>query len=149
MAKLPLVIYPNDILSHPAETVSDPKAPEIQTLILDMFETMKKNYGRGLAAPQVGYSWRICVIEHEAKKYVLINPEITRRSWKKAIGEEGCLSFPGQFILVKRHLAITVKALNQNGEPIVLKVKDMLARVFQHEIDHLNGILFISRAIKK
>ena len=149
MAKLPLVIYPNEILGRPTKKITDPKAPEIQTLIFDMLETMKKNDGKGLAAPQVGHSLRLCVIEHEGKKYVLINPEITRRSWRKIVAEEGCLSFPGQFIFVKRHAGITVKAVNQKNEPVMIKAKDMLARVFQHEIDHLDGVLFTSREVKK
>ncbi len=136
--------------------------PDLQTLIDDMVETMRAAPGVGLAAPQVGQGMRLFVAEYaesrdpdeegaEAsppKLYVLINPETVRVSEEKVEGEEGCLSIPGYAGTVERHEAVTVKALNRRGQPIKLKAQGWLARIFQHEIDHLEGVLFIDKASK-
>jgi peptide deformylase len=113
-----------------------------------MFETMYAAKGVGLAAPQIGLSQRISVIdisvgEDESKKLVLINPEITFREGEQ-VGEEGCLSIPGFREPVKRANKVSVKAQNERGEPVELEGEELLARAFEHEIDHLNGVLFIS-----
>jgi len=121
---------------------------KIKSLIVNMVQTMEEGHGIGLAAPQVGVSKRVIVVKADFRGQrilALINPKITKRSRKKEKGEEGCLSFPGIFLEIKRAEEIRIKAININGEKINLKVNGILARVFQHEVDHLNGILFYSR----
>lgn len=145
MATLPILIYPNPLLKKKAEKIKDPKDPAVRELIFDMLETMKKNNGLGLAAPQVGKLIRLCVIKFEKKTYILINPKIKSKSWSKEIAEEGCLSFPGRFIPVKRSKRVKVSAYDKTGKKISLEAEGLLARAFQHEIDHLDGILYIDR----
>jgi peptide deformylase len=112
-------------------------------LIEDMFETMRDAPGVGLAAPQVGVLERIFVWEVEEQHGVLINPEIVKRSRKRFTEDEGCLSLPGLVYPVERNFEVVVRALDENGDRIELTGEDLLARVFQHEIDHLDGVLFI------
>jgi peptide deformylase len=124
--------------------------PHIQSLIDDMVETMRAAPGVGLAAPQVGVPLRIVVIETPENEdepgtgrlYTLINPEIVKASPELEEDQEGCLSIPGYAGYIKRHSAITVKALNRGGKEVRLKARGYLARVFQHELDHLDGVLF-------
>lgn len=143
---LQIVEYPNEILKKKAKAIDDPKSSEIKELIFDMLETMEESGNvLGLAAPQVGVSVQLCIIRLDGKTHILINPKITHKSLGKEVCEEGCLSFPGKFIPVKRSKGVTVKAYDRKGEKIVIKAKGLLARAFQHEIDHLNGILFIER----
>jgi peptide deformylase len=132
----------------------------LQTLIEDMVETMREAPGVGLAAPQIGLSDRLIVVEYyehdedeeseEAPKKVwaVLNPEIVKASEEKVLGVEGCLSIPGLLGEVERHEAIQVKGLNKHGKPIKIKAQGWLARIFQHEIDHLNGVLFPDRATR-
>lgn len=128
----------------------------LQTLIDDMIETMRVAPGVGLAAPQVGVSDRVIVVEYgddededvPKKLYALVNPEIKSFSQEAEVGVEGCLSVPGLLGEVERSLAVTVKGLNRHGQPMRIKVKGWLARIFQHEIDHLNGVVFTDRAAK-
>ncbi len=151
----------NPILRRKAKAVGDPNTPAIQQLIVDMIETMRVAPGVGLAAPQVAVSQRIAVIEYaeplpedalpeaeppQPKIYVIVNPDIVSRSDEMVNGTEGCLSLPGYIGDVLRHEAVTVKALNRKGKPIKIKARGWLARIFQHEIDHLDGVLFIDRA---
>jgi peptide deformylase len=145
---LPIVTLPNPILRQRARELNpdEIKTSVIQKLIFDMKETVGPAGGIGLAAPQVGLSVRLIVIALENKLIALINPEITNFSWRKETAEEGCLSVPQKFGSVKRAKSIKIRALDENGEVIKFKAKDLFARVFQHEIDHLNGILFIDRA---
>jgi peptide deformylase len=156
-----IVSVPEEILRRKARPVTkfDDK---LQVLIDDMVETMRIAPGVGLAAPQVGVSERVIVVEYyeneeqaendeEAEAapkrlYAVVNPEITRKSKETEPGVEGCLSIPGLHGEVERHLAITVKGLNRRGQPLTLKLKGWTARIFQHEIDHLNGILFTDLA---
>jgi peptide deformylase len=151
----------NPVLRRKARAVESPNTPAIQQLINDMIETMRDAPGVGLAAPQVAVSQRVAVIEYgekpddapedfepEKKLYVLINPEIVARSEDMVDGAEGCLSLPGYAGNVMRHEAVTVRALNRKGKPIKIKARSWLARIFQHEIDHLDGVLFIDRASK-
>ena len=145
MTILPIQIYPAPCLKEKTQEIKDPKDPQIQELILDMLETMKENNGMGLAAPQVGKSLRLCVIRFERKTYVLINPKFKSKSWSKEVCEEGCLSFPGQFIPVKRSKKVKVIAKNKAGKEITIEAEGLLARALQHEIDHLDGILYIER----
>jgi peptide deformylase len=129
---------------------------KLQTLIDDMVETMRAAPGVGLAAPQVAVSERVIVVEYgdeedetvPAKLYVVINPEITRASPETDFGPEGCLSIPGILGDVERAHAVTVKGKNRHGQPLTLKAKGWLARIFQHEVDHLNGVLFTDRATR-
>jgi peptide deformylase len=145
---LKILKYGEPVLEQPAETVDNFDHPDLKQLIEDMFETMYAAKGVGLAAPQVGIGKRVTVIdvsvgEDETKKLVLINPEITLREGTQ-VGEEGCLSIPGFREPVTRSQKVAVKAYNEKGEPIELSGEELLARAFQHEIDHLNGKLFIS-----
>lgn len=128
---------------------------ETQRLIDDMIETMHAADGIGLAAPQVGVLQRIAVVEIEAdekipgsgKLYVLINPEVVARSEEEEIGVEGCLSIPGWQGEVARPARITVRALDRNGQRYKLEAEGLLARAILHEIDHLDGILFLDRLV--
>jgi len=143
---LPIITYPNEILREKTKKIKDVKALEIKELILDMLQTMEKSGNAlGLAAPQVGASIRLCIIKLNGKTHILINPKLSSKSWKKEISEEGCLSFPGKFIPIKRSRRVTVKALDKEGKEIVIKAEGLLARALQHEIDHLDGILFIDK----
>ncbi len=127
---------------------------ELQSLIDDMFETMQAAPGVGLAAPQIGESLRVVVVEYtddegenaKPKKYVLVNPEFVHKSEETVTDEEACLSVPGLAGEVERHEAVTIRAKNRFGKPIRLKASGWLARIFQHEIDHLDGVLYIDRA---
>lgn len=140
-----IITYPNDILNKKAQNIKNPLEPKIQKLIPEMLKTMKENNGMGLAAPQIGESIRLCVIEYQGNSYILINPKITSHSKTKVKSEEGCLSFPGKFIPVNRFETVQVRYLNEKGEKCKIKASDLLARAFQHEIDHLDGIVFINR----
>ena len=107
-----------------------------------MFETMYANDGLGLAAPQVGINLMIAVVDHEGKKFTLINPVIIEKKGEQA-GEEGCLSFPGVFEEIKRPETVIIEAYNEEGEKYTVEASGMLARAFCHEIDHLHGKLII------
>lgn len=158
----PIIGPDNPVLRRKAKTLDNPNIPALQQLIEDMIETMRAAPGVGLAAPQVAVSQRLAVIEYaelpddapedaeppEPKLYVIVNPEIVARSEAMVDGTEGCLSLPGYAGNVLRHQAVTVKALNRRGKPIKIKARGWLARIFQHEIDHLDGILYIDRASK-
>ena len=144
----PILKYGEPILEQVAEPVTDFEAPELKELIADMWETMYAAKGVGLAAPQVGSAQRISVIdvsvgEDETKKIVIVNPEVVERDGKQT-GEEGCLSIPGFREPVTRANKVKVRAQNEKGETIELEGEELLARAFEHEIDHLNGILFIN-----
>jgi peptide deformylase len=155
MALREIVTLPAPVLKKKARRVAD-FGPGLQTLIDDMVETMRVAPGVGLAAPQVDIPLRVIVVEFgdEAdenvpeKLYTLVNPEITRYSEEVEVGTEGCLSIPGFAGEVERSLAITVKAQNRRGQPVRVKANGWLARIFQHEIDHLDGVLFTDRAEK-
>jgi peptide deformylase len=121
---------------------------KLESLVFDMIETCQKAEGIGLAAPQVGLSLRLCIINlvHLGiAPFALINPKITSKSWKKIEMEEGCLSIPGVYGTVKRPKKITVVAQNLLGKKVKLEADDLMSRVIQHEIDHLDGILFTTK----
>jgi len=155
MAILDIVTLPQAVLRRKAHKVSD-FGPNLQALVDDMVETMRQAPGVGLAAPQVGESSRLIVVEYgedendeiPPKLYVMANPAITHTSQETVLGTEGCLSVPGIQGDVERLETITVKGLNRHGRPMTVKAKGWLARIFQHEIDHLDGILFVDRAEK-
>lgn len=147
MAQLKILTYPHPLLKKKAQIVKDPQAPQIKKLILDMLETMERNSGLGLAANQVGQLERVCVIKLEGKTHIFINPRLKSKSWGKVICEEGCLSFPGKFISIKRSKKIKVEAYDKSGQKFVLKAENLLARAIQHEVDHLDGIVFIEKEV--
>lgn len=138
--------YDNDEIlrkrSREVEVIDD----KIKELALDMMETMHKYDGVGLAAPQVGILKRVIVIDlyEEGTQYILINPVIVKTKGEQ-ICDEGCLSFPNQFGKVKRPKEIEIVALNLEGKQIRVKGKDLLAQAIAHEIDHLEGMLFIDK----
>ncbi len=120
--------------------------PRVIQLIDDMFETMYDHYGVGLAAPQVGILKRIVVIDiQEGEPLVLINPVIVEKSGSQT-DDEGCLSFPGKVATVTRANHVVCKAFDENFEPIEVEAEGLLARAIQHEVDHLDGILYPTRA---
>ncbi len=140
--------YPDPVLSQPGEPVTEFNA-ELQKLVADMFETTYANQGIGLAAPQVGVSKRLTVIDlsmgkNPAEKIVLINPEIIS-SEGKLYEEEGCLSFPDIREKVVRSAKVRIRAQDEKGKWFEMDGEDLLSRCFQHEIDHLNGVLFLFR----
>jgi peptide deformylase len=153
MAVREVITLPNPILRRKARKVTQ-TGSEFQKLIDDMIETMRQAPGVGLAAPQVNVSQRLIVVEFgdeedeqaPKKLYTVVNPEITRFSPDTLIGTEGCLSVPGLIGDVERSVAVTVKGLNRHGQPMTIKAKGWLARIFQHEIDHLDGVLFVDHA---
>lgn len=149
MAKTLKVVQEGDpVLRKKAEPVKNPKAPEIQNLIANMILTMKMANGIGLAAPQIGRSSRLFTVNIDGKIYVFINPEVKDISSEKVPFEEGCLSVQKVWGPVIRPKKLTIKALDQDGELIKIRAKGLLARVIQHELDHLNGTLFVDKAEK-
>jgi len=165
MPQLSIVTYPQKILMKKAATIS--MNPEIEKLIPKMIEAMYKNEGIGLAGPQIGVSKRIIVVETakeprdvvrksknsdkqsksstppRGKPFAFLNPAITKKIGKPIIAEEGCLSLPGTFVPVKRVEEIELTCQTPQNENIHIKAKGLTARIFQHEIDHLNGKLII------
>ena len=127
--------------------------PAVQELIDNMVETMHAENGIGLAAIQIGVPERIITVQlpedeenpGQDELYVVINPQLARKSREMEDGIEGCLSIPGWVGEVSRHYAVTVKGLDRRGHPVRIKAEGLLARVFQHEIDHCDGVLFIDR----
>ncbi len=145
MAKRKIVQYGDDTLRRVCRPV-DKITPNILTLLDDMAETMRAADGVGLAAPQVGILRRIAVIETEPGRLIeLINPKIIAMAGEQE-GSEGCLSLPGQFGVVKRPKYVTVRATDRNGKEFEMNGTDLLARAFCHEIEHLDGKLFIDSA---
>ena len=144
MAILEIKEYGEPVLREKAIPLKE-ITPEILNLIKDMAETMYADSGVGFAAPQVGASIRIILVDGEEDGLiVLINPVIVK-SEGEVVEEEGCLSIPDIYSHVKRSSKVTVKALNENGDPIEITKEGLTARALQHEIDHLDGILFIDR----
>jgi peptide deformylase len=151
-----IVTLPDPVLRRKAKPVTR-FDKELQILIDDMIETMRDAPGVGLAAPQVGISERVIVIEYAEdeenedapkKLYVMVNPEIKTVSSETEEGIEGCLSVPGWQGDVERALSVTVKGQTRRGQPMRVKAKGWMARIFQHEIDHINGVVFTDRATK-
>jgi peptide deformylase len=155
MALRTIVAIPEKVLRRKARPVTK-FGDDLQVLVEDMVDTMRAAPGVGLAAPQVAISTQLIVVEYgddedesvPKKLYVMANPVISRMSVDTEIGVEGCLSIPGLVGEVERPLAVTVKGMNRHGQPMTVKAKGWLARIFQHEIDHLNGVLFTDRADK-
>lgn len=147
--KLPIIYHPNEQLSTECSDFDISKIldKEQQDFFKALLYTMKKHKGVGVAAPQVGVLKRFCFVSNNGKKpQLLINPVITKRSSAKEWAEEGCLSIPQVYGKVERNVSVTVEFVNQNAEKEELEASGFLARVIQHEIDHLDGILFIDKA---
>lgn len=145
MAVRKIVTLGNPILRQKTQPVSKITKAE-QRLIDDMFETMEEHEGVGLAAPQISVPKRIFTAKWEGETFAIVNPVIEWRSNEMVKGMEGCLSIPGVRAEVNRHLKIRVKGIDRNGKLILLEPEGWLARIFQHEIDHLDGILIIDRS---
>jgi peptide deformylase len=153
MALRKIVALPEPVLRRKARKVTD-FGSDLQVIIDDMVDTMRDAPGVGLAATQIGESLRAIVVEFgderneetPPKLYAVVNPEIARSSEETVMGVEGCLSVPGFAGDVERSINVTIKGQNKQGHPIRIKAEGWLARIFQHEIDHINGILFIDRA---
>ena len=154
MTILNILTYPDPRLRIKSKPVTKFDA-EFQKLVGDMLETMRDAPGVGLAAPQIGELLQLVVIEYnddeenedaKPKRYILANPQFTWYSDEKMTDLEGCLSVPGLTGTVERSDAVSLKAQNRFGKPIKLNVDGWLARIFQHEIDHLNGVLYIDKA---
>lgn len=143
-----VVKYGDPVLETPAEPWSEFDTAELHQLVADMFETMYAHKGIGLAAPQIAVSRRLTVIdvsagEDPSQQIVLLNPEVIHKEGVQ-IGEEGCLSIPGFRENVKRAMKVRVRAQDVKGNSFEIEGEELLARAMQHEIDHLNGILFLS-----
>jgi len=129
-------------------TENEFRSRKLNALIESLKETMKKENGVGIAAPQVGVLKRLIIVETETGPMAFLNPRIVRRSFLKINSEEGCLSVPGIYGIVRRNKTITVEAVNEEGQNVSISAQNFPATVFQHEIDHLDGILFIDKAIR-
>jgi len=148
MSKLPLVLYPAPSLQQPSQKVVDFEAAK--KLIPDMIETMLKEKGIGLAAAQIGWNYRLAIINKDADKSLpdhlaIINPKIFSASDETDAEDEGCLSVPGKTCLVPRSRKIKVRFTDASGQEHKLKATGLFARVIQHEIDHLDGVLIIDK----
>lgn len=159
-----IVTVPDPVLRKKARKVSN-FGPDLQRLIDDMIDTMRDAPGVGLAAPQIGVSQRVIVVEYgkedeeqtgkgipkkdvPPKLYVVVNPEFVRPSAAVQVGTEGCLSVPDYAGEVERVTQVTIRGFNRHGAAIRLRARGWLARIFQHEVDHLNGVLFTDRAAR-
>ncbi len=155
-----IVTLPDPVLRRKARPVSTFDS-RLQALVDDMVETMREAPGVGLAATQIGVSERLIVIEYadppeegseeelvKPRLYVMANPEIVKTSAETVVGVEGCLSIPGLVGEVERFSMVQVKGLNRHGQPMKVKAEGWLARIFQHEVDHINGVVFPDRATR-
>lgn len=144
----PLVIrtYGDPVLRQKAKNVKE-ITPEVRSLIARMWTAMYENKGVGLAAPQVGITKKIIVVDtqEEGEKFAVINPRIVRMEQEQEFSEEGCLSIPDIRGDVLRPVTIEVQGMDLAGKPFQMEATGLLARVFQHEIDHLNGVLFVDK----
>jgi peptide deformylase len=139
---LDIRVLGDPVLRKPTKAVSE-ITDELRTLIANMFETMYAAEGIGLAAPQVGRTERITVVDVDGQKYALINPQILETSGPIDKAEEGCLSIPDIYGDIERPSQVTVRALDENGKEFELTADELLGRCIQHEVDHLEGRLFI------
>ncbi len=146
--KLELVTLPSENLRKPSEKIKFPLPEDFSGILENMARICREHNGVGIAAPQIGLNIRAVIInlEHmDVPAFPLINPEIVKYSKETDEAEEGCLSIPGKFAIVKRSIKIDVKAQNLEGDVLEFKADGFLARVIQHEVDHINGILFVDR----
>lgn len=148
MKRRPVLHLPHPLLRSVAEKVHTIKRTDLELLAEEMIGTMRKLKGIGLAANQIGLRSRIAVIELKDGPLVLINPIIVKPSRKQELDEEGCLSVPGVFGLVPRSVSLTLTASDMDGKTFTIDARGLFARVIQHEVDHLNGKLFVDRCTK-
>lgn len=151
MAILPIVKDGDPVLRVRAKEVpvKELATAKFKTLLEDMLETMYHANGIGIAAPQVGKSIRLFIAESAEGPIALINPVFSKKSWKMLKGEEGCLSVPGKYDKLKRHKSLTVTALTAEGKEISFTAENFFARVLQHEMDHLDGFLYVDRVAEQ
>lgn len=149
MSLLNILTIPDPRLREKSREIRLDEIKNLRPLILDMIETMSQAQGIGLAANQIGQNIRLVVINKDVttdkKDLILINPKITKHSWRKIKENEGCLSIPDVQVPVSRYKKITVKALSQEGRPLNFTASDLFSRVIQHEVDHLDGVLIIDK----
>ncbi len=147
---LPIITLPNPELRKRSVEVDHPTilTKEFQGWIDDLVETMWKADGVGIAAPQVGRPARVFVAVDGTTPHVVINPVVVRKSWRMEDGEEGCLSVPGTYGIVRRYRDFKIRGLDRNGAQVTHDAHGFFARVLQHELDHLDGVLFVDRAKK-
>jgi peptide deformylase len=152
-----IITYPNPILDQEAQDVTFPLDGATKNLIKDMWRTVEGK-GVGLAAPQVGVSKKLCIVHlvddirgkhNKQKDFVMINPKIVFNSQLEALMVEGCLSFPEQYYEIWRPANVIVEYFDEQGKKKTLKAKDWLARIIQHEVDHLYGNIFIKKGGRK
>jgi peptide deformylase len=147
MSALKIELLGSELLRRPAKEVAEIDE-ELRLLVDDMFETMYEAEGVGLAGPQVGVSRRVIVVdirEEGSQPFALINPRVVEASGEKEKGDEGCLSIPGVSAAVERSANVVVEGLDLDGHPVRIEGAGLLGRCLQHEIDHLDGVLFIDR----
>ncbi len=142
---LKLRVLGDPVLRQHAKPVARPTDPAVGRLANAMVSIMREKNGIGLAANQIGVAERIIVVEHADGELILINPTLSRRSLKKEEGEEGCLSIPGVFGMVKRSASVSYRGTAPAGQAVSGRAHGLFARVLQHEVDHLDGTLFIDR----
>jgi len=144
MSILDVKKYPDPVLRKKASDIEE-ITPEVMKLAEDMAETMLKEDGVGLAGPQVGISKKIIAVQTENGPSVFINPKIVKKYGGKVSMEEGCLSLPGIWFKIKRSNVAEIEAIDPKGRKLNIKAEGFQARIFQHEIDHLDGVLIIDR----
>ena len=146
---LDIITDPNPILRKKSKEIDLEKIKDntLQQLISDITKTMQEKDGVGLAAPQIGKNIRLIIVNLKNGILAMVNPVITKKSWAKCIDEEGCLSVPNIFKKVERHKKISCSYFDFNGKQKKLKLNNRDARIIQHEVDHLDGILFIDKII--
>ncbi len=142
----PLVINPDPRLRKRSDEINSKEVTSLEDLARDMIETMVANEGVGLAAPQIGKNIRLIIVATANGAQPMVNPTIIKKSLLKEWGEEGCLSIPQVFGDVKRHKSVRCNFIDIDGRERSIDAKGLMARVIQHEIDHLDGILFIDKA---
>lgn len=142
-----IITFPSSILRKKSKKITKLTDQSIKKITADLLLAMKENDGLGLSAPQIGYPLKIIAINTQAADQIFINPKIIWKTFfKKEVAEEGCLSLPGIYGLVRRNKKVKIKYYNLDGKKIKIWTAGLLARIFQHEIDHLKGILFIDKA---
>lgn len=146
----PVLTQPDSRLRIPSIPLeqNEMQSKEMKSLVQDLIETMHAEHGVGIAAPQIGVSKRVIVIQTGQKPEVFFNAKILSASFRKVNSEEGCLSVPGIFGIVRRAARVKVEAWNEQGENVRIQADGLPAIVFQHEIDHLNGILFVDNVVR-
>ncbi len=150
MTVRPVLTDPNKELRAPSEklSASEVVSDETKTLVEDLIQTMHVENGIGIAAPQIGVHKRVIIVDRGTGPEAYVNPKIVSSSLRKVESEEGCLSVPGIYGMVTRHKKVKVKAQKLDGTTVTLKEEGLPAIIFQHEIDHLDGVLFIDKVTR-